>query len=133
MLLVFLLLAIANLDILQNKRLENAQQVGRTLARSYAVEEGRSVSILAVTANAFAEDIAATTEVGMNAHISKPIAFGILWWNRCAERALKKADPMLERLELGGVQTQTGGETGRANGMGRAQPGILAERRCPIG
>jgi len=59
MLLVFLLLAIANLDILQNKRLENAQQVGRTLARSYAVEEGRSVSILAVTANAFAEDIAA--------------------------------------------------------------------------
>ena len=76
MLLVFLLLAIANLDILQN-----AQQVGRTLARSYAVEEGRSVSILAVTANAFAEDIAATTEVGMNAHISKPIAFGILYQN----------------------------------------------------
>ena len=76
-----LLLAIANLDILQNKRLENAQQVGRTLARSYAVEEGRSVSILAVTANAFAEDIAATTEVGMNAHISKPIAFGILYQN----------------------------------------------------
>ena len=81
MLLVFLLLAIANLDILQNKRLENAQQVGRTLARSYAVEEGRSVSILAVTANAFAEDIAVTTEVGMNAHISKPIAFGILYQN----------------------------------------------------
>ena len=125
MLLVFLLLAIANLDILQSKRLENAQQVGRTLARSYAVEEGRSVSILAVTANAFAEDIAATTEVGMNAHISKPLLLASstrTWWNRCAERALKKADPMLERLELGGVQTQTGGETGRANGMGRAQP-----------
>ena len=42
---------------------------------------GLSVSILAVTANAFAEDIAATTEVGMNAHISKPIAFGILYQN----------------------------------------------------
>ena len=73
MLLVFLLLAFANLDILQNKRLENAQQVGRTLARSYAVEEGRSVSILAVTANAFAEDIERSRKAGMNEHLAKPI------------------------------------------------------------
>ena len=68
-----MLLAIANLDILQNKRLENAQQVGRTLARSYAVEEGRSVSILAVTANAFAEDRQRALEVGMDDHVAKPI------------------------------------------------------------
>ena len=78
MLLVFLLLAIANLDILQNKRLENAQQVGRTLARSYAVEEGRSVSILAVTANAFAEDAQAAHDAGMNAHLPKPLDFNKL-------------------------------------------------------
>ena len=78
MLLVFLLLAIANLDILQNKRLENAQQVGRTLARSYAVEEGRSVSILAVTANAFAEDAKAAHDAGMNAHLPKPLDFNKL-------------------------------------------------------
>ena len=32
----------------------------------------------AVTANAFTEDIAKTTEAGMNAHISKPIDFGVL-------------------------------------------------------
>lgn len=36
------------------------------------------VPIIAVTANAFAEDIAKTTEAGMNAHISKPIDFEIL-------------------------------------------------------
>ena len=35
--------------------------------------------ILAVTANAFAEDIAATTKAGMNAHISKPIDFSVLY------------------------------------------------------
>ena len=36
------------------------------------------IPILAVTANAFAEDIAATTAAGMNAHISKPIDFPLL-------------------------------------------------------
>lgn len=41
--------------------------------------DAQSVPILAVTANAFAEDIAATTEAGMDAHISKPIDFAILY------------------------------------------------------
>ena len=36
------------------------------------------IPIIAVTANAFAEDIAKTTEAGMNGHISKPIDFQIL-------------------------------------------------------
>ncbi len=40
--------------------------------------DAASVPIIAVTANAFAEDIAKTTEAGMNGHISKPIDFGIL-------------------------------------------------------
>lgn len=40
--------------------------------------DAMSVPIIAVTANAFAEDIAKTTEAGMNAHISKPIDFDIL-------------------------------------------------------
>ena len=37
--------------------------------------DARSVPIVAVTANAFAEDIAATTAAGMDAHVSKPIDF----------------------------------------------------------
>ena len=37
-----------------------------------------TVPIIAVTANAFAEDIAATTAAGMDAHVSKPIDFTVL-------------------------------------------------------
>ena len=40
--------------------------------------DAAKVPIIAVTANAFAEDIAKTTEAGMNAHISKPIDFKLL-------------------------------------------------------
>ena len=40
--------------------------------------DAASVPIIAVTANAFAEDIAKTTEAGMDGHISKPIDFAVL-------------------------------------------------------
>lgn len=40
--------------------------------------DAAEVPIIAVTANAFAEDISATTAAGMNAHISKPIDFKAL-------------------------------------------------------
>ena len=40
--------------------------------------DGKTVPIIAVTANAFAEDVAATTAAGMDAHISKPIDFALL-------------------------------------------------------
>ena len=40
--------------------------------------DAQSVPIIAVTANAFAEDVAATAAAGMDAHISKPIDFAAL-------------------------------------------------------
>ena len=40
--------------------------------------DSRKVPIVAVTANAFAEDIAATSAAGMDAHVSKPIDFAHL-------------------------------------------------------
>lgn len=40
--------------------------------------DAQTVPIIAVTANAFAEDLAATTAAGMNAHISKPIDIAVL-------------------------------------------------------
>ena len=46
--------------------------------RSLSRPDARTVPIIAVTANAFAEDIAATTAAGMDAHVSKPIDFSIL-------------------------------------------------------
>lgn len=40
--------------------------------------DGAKIPIIAVTANAFAEDIAQTQKAGMNEHVSKPIDFQIL-------------------------------------------------------
>ena len=40
--------------------------------------DAKTIPIIAITANAFAEDIAATSAAGMNSHIPKPIDFGIL-------------------------------------------------------
>ena len=53
---------------------EAAKQI-RALKRP----DAQSIPIIAVTANAFAEDIAATEDAGMNAHISKPIDFPLLY------------------------------------------------------
>lgn len=47
--------------------------------RSLSREDASLIPIVAVTANAFAEDISATTEAGMNAHVSKPIDFPALY------------------------------------------------------
>lgn len=40
--------------------------------------DAQDIPLVAVTANAFAEDIVATTAAGMNAHVSKPIDFALL-------------------------------------------------------
>ena len=41
--------------------------------RSLPVQDARTVPIIAMTANAFPEDIAATLQAGMNEHLSKPV------------------------------------------------------------
>ena len=48
-------------------------------------KDGGTIPIIAVTANAFAEDIVSTQKAGMNAHVSKPIDFQILKkrWRSC--------------------------------------------------
>lgn len=40
--------------------------------------DAKNIPIIAVTANAFAEDFAATAAAGMNAHVSKPLDFTLL-------------------------------------------------------
>lgn len=46
--------------------------------RKLSRKDAQEIPIIAVTANAFPEDIAATTLAGMNGHISKPIDFNLL-------------------------------------------------------
>ena len=41
--------------------------------------DAKVVPIIALTANAFPEDIARTAAAGMNAHLSKPIDADLLW------------------------------------------------------
>lgn len=38
-------------------------------------QDASRIPMIAVTANAFAEDIARTTQAGMNGHVSKPVDF----------------------------------------------------------
>ena len=52
-------------------------QAAERIRKSGRADSGK-IPIIAVTANAFAEDIALTKKAGMNAHISKPIDFQIL-------------------------------------------------------
>ena len=42
-------------------------------------EQARTIPILAMTANAFTEDVSASLSAGMNAHIAKPIDTSILF------------------------------------------------------
>jgi CheY-like chemotaxis protein len=47
--------------------------------RSSSHPDSKSVPIIAMTANAYKEDIEKTQNAGMNAHISKPIDTNILF------------------------------------------------------
>ena len=62
-----------DMQMLKMDGCEAAQHI-RALPRP----DAKDIPIIAVTANAFAEDIAATSAAGMEAHISKPIDFTIL-------------------------------------------------------
>lgn len=55
--------------------------------RALSRPDAASVPIVAVTANAFSEDIAETSRAGMSAHVSKPIDFPILC--RLLEKLIK--------------------------------------------
>ena len=69
--------------------------------RALKREDAAGVPIIAVTANAFAEDIDRTTKAGMNDHVSKPIDMGVL--TSVMERLISK-----RKTE----QTDTGKQTG---------------------
>lgn len=51
----------------------NSCEATRAIRAMKVRPDGRTIPIIAMTANAFAEDIQATLDAGMNAHLSKPI------------------------------------------------------------
>ncbi|WP_418666567.1 response regulator [Allofournierella sp.] len=65
-------------------------QATRAIRRSSAANAS-AIPIIAMTANAFQEDVAAALEAGMNAHISKPIDVSALY--RTLEAVLKRREP----------------------------------------
>ena len=55
---------------------------GYTAARAIRAldrEDGQTIPIIAMTADAFAEDIQHAKEAGMNAHVAKPVDFDQLY------------------------------------------------------
>lgn len=62
-------------------------EAARTI-RALERDDAELIPIIAVTANAFAEDIEKTSNAGMNGHISKPIDFQIL--TKTLENLIKK-------------------------------------------
>ena len=60
------------------------------IIRSMNRPDAQWVPIIAVTANAFAEDIDRTTKAGMNGHVSKPIDFHLL--GQVLQKAIQERD-----------------------------------------
>lgn len=72
--------------------------------------DATAVPLVAVTANAFAEDIVATTAAGMDAHVSKPIDFSLLC-QTLAELMAARGDAEA-RAAGGSSQPARGGDAG---------------------
>ena len=65
--------------VLMDMQMPNLDGCGAARAiRTLDRPDAKATPIVAVTANAFAEDVAATAAAGMDAHISKPIDFQAL-------------------------------------------------------
>lgn len=65
--------------ILMDMRMPNMNGCEASAAiRALGRADSQTIPIIACTANAFTEDIAATQNAGMNAHVSKPVDFTVL-------------------------------------------------------
>ena len=51
----------------------NGYEATKAIRAMHDRPDGKNIPIIAMTANSFAEDIQASLDAGMNAHLSKPI------------------------------------------------------------
>lgn len=66
--------------------------------RASKKEDAKTIPIIACTANAFTEDITATQNAGMNAHVSKPLDFTVL--ERVISRVIANRSDFLKMLTI---------------------------------
>ena len=65
--------------ILMDIKMPNMDGIHATMSiRNLPKADAKTIPIIAVTANAFTDDIDASKQAGMNAHLAKPINFAIL-------------------------------------------------------
>lgn len=81
--------------------------------------DAQDIPLVAVTANAFAEDIVATTAAGMNAHVSKPIDFALL--------CQTLAELIVAHEGEGAGAAAEGGATGPEAAVDAADPAAMGE------
>ena len=61
-------------------------------------EDAAAIPIIAMTANAFAEDVKEALDAGMNAHIAKPVDMGLL--RKTVNQYMKRKEPENEENNL---------------------------------
>ena len=83
------------MDIMMPK--QNGYEATQAIRSMSDRPDGRTIPIVAMTANAFAEDIAAAHAAGMNGHLAKPIDMDEVVKVIC--RVLTGSDPMKKNLQ----------------------------------
>lgn len=83
------------MDIMMPK--QNGYEATQAIRSMSDRPDGRTIPIVAMTANAFAEDIAAAHAAGMNGHLAKPIDMDEVMKVIC--RVLTGSDPMKKTLQ----------------------------------
>lgn len=100
--------------------------------------DAQTIPIIACTANAFTEDIAATQNAGMNAHVSKPLDFKILE-GLLGKLIAARPDRNMLHSQYAAVQTQMEGEVHAAQAQDQSQapadpaqtPALAAQSQAP--
>lgn len=117
--------------ILMDMRMPNMNGCeASTAIRALGRADSQTIPIIACTANAFTEDIAATQNAGMNAHVSKPLDFNVLE-NVLAKviSVRKDLDVLLERK--GAATAATAASAAAASDASAADAATASDSTAP--
>ena len=99
--------------------------------RASTKEDARTIPIIACTANAFTEDIAATQNAGMNAHVSKPLDFTVL--EHVLARVIVNRSDFHELVSLRAKQASGQAQEGdNGQDLNSNEPPVTASDSTPV-